>query len=495
MSEMLLLGAGASVSADVPGAYDMTNRMLALFQRDPRFRVHSRVLSFVIGGLLFQMGKRGENPLTGGVNIEDLFNAVQLLSQRHKLEAAPFVGSWDDMVEELDRLQPASGDLDRAIYKSVADRFARALSKLPSTSNIDRVFEAAFTKSLEGAVKGRSASLFSHERVGRAVEDYVKSVAEGWKRELGSTFGIGNSAGAAIERSLEARTGRGQGQIYEEANEFMIAALKDLVWISQDQKLGYLGPILNLVRRQGRLAIASLNYDNAIELLCTSQGVSCQTGIDNWTNLGNFDFKGDGVQLIKLHGSIDWQKVEGRDSANQASAMPQAGIRQVASGEVSKRNFMPAVIFGQRNKLTAEGPFLDLLRAFKNELSKSQKLTVVGYSFRDPHVNVFISQWLNKAAENTLNIINGSGFGSDESEYVRLILDLKRRSPDKVNVIPEYAKEGLITLYGTYAGEFGNKSEVVPSAVEAAVSSSQAAGAEPDASSIDAADAAAENGA
>jgi hypothetical protein len=38
----------------------------------------------------------------------------------------------------------------------------------------------------------------------------------------------------------------------------------------------------------------------------------------------------------------------------------------------------PMVIYGQRNKLTTEGNFLDLLRQFDEELSKSDLLTVVG---------------------------------------------------------------------------------------------------------------------
>lgn len=494
MSEMLLLGAGASVSADVPGAYDMTKRMLELFQRNPSFKVHSRVLSFVIGGLQFQIGKRGGNPLTHGVNIEDLFNAVQLLSQRHELEAAPFVGSWDDMVEELDRLQPSTSDLDQAIYRSVAGRISRALSKLPSRSNIDNAYERGLKKICESAVKGRSPSLFSSDRVGHAVEEYVKSVAEGWRKELSSTFGIGNSAGTAIERSLEARIGRGEGHIYEEVNELMVAVLKDLVWISQDRKLEYLGPILNLAERQGRLVIATLNYDNAIESLCASQGDTCRTGIDEWTKSGNFECEGDGVHLLKLHGSIDWQKTGDGKTANLADAMPQAGIRQVSLEEVSKPSFMPAVIFGQRNKLTAEGPFLDLLRAFRSGLSKSRTLTVIGYSFRDAHVNVFISQWLNKAPENKLRIINGPNFGTDASEYVSLILNLRQRFPNKVEIISEYAKEGLLQVYGTYAGEFGTNSTTPLSAVEAAVSSTQAVVAQSASPDLDVAGAANESG-
>jgi hypothetical protein len=56
----------------------------------------------------------------------------------------------------------------------------------------------------------------------------------------------------------------------------------------------------------------------------------------------------------------------------------------------------PMAIFGQRNKLTTEGPFLDLLRHFDEQLQQTDLLTVIGYSFRDEHINFYISKYLNQ---------------------------------------------------------------------------------------------------
>ena len=61
--------------------------------------------------------------------------------------------------------------------------------------------------------------------------------------------------------------------------------------------------------------------------------------------------------------------------------MPHSRLRRVTAATVAEESFRPAVSFGQRNKLTAEGPFLDLLRAFQVELAKADRLTVIGYSF------------------------------------------------------------------------------------------------------------------
>jgi hypothetical protein len=77
---MLLFGAGASIEAKVPGAYKMTEAIAERFRQNPSLRKHAHVISFVIGGLLFEAGKNNLNPLSAGVNVEDLFNAVQLLA-------------------------------------------------------------------------------------------------------------------------------------------------------------------------------------------------------------------------------------------------------------------------------------------------------------------------------------------------------------------------------------------------------------------------------
>ena len=59
MKTMFLLGAGASKKAGVPDGYDMSKKLLFLFSNDPRFQKYHRVLSFIIGGLIYQKAKSG----------------------------------------------------------------------------------------------------------------------------------------------------------------------------------------------------------------------------------------------------------------------------------------------------------------------------------------------------------------------------------------------------------------------------------------------------
>lgn len=412
MREMILLGAGASVEAGVPDTYGMTSKIMELFRKDYLMQRYVAVISFVIGGLLFQHGIKGRDPLQEGVNVEELFNAVQLLAERNTLEAAPFVESWHPMVQELDRARlhtSGSGRLYWLIYDRLVKAMESALGSLPSGNN--RTSPSEFMR--------------------------------GWVSRVRY---LGSSGGFDFDRELEkvieqAKDRPGEGEIFSETAESMIRVLVNIVWIDQAESIAYMMPLVSLLGAQRRLTIATLNYDNSIELLAQSASVPCTTGIDEWSRTGSFAPTGDGIFLIKLHGSIDWAL--DRDKHLEDRPMPHSIIRQVDAEEIKKPRFRPGVIFGQRNKLTAEGPFLDLLRAFQQELSRSDILTVVGYSFRDDHVNEYISQWLNQSRERKMRIINPH-FDRSPSPYAG---QLSRFGGTQVEIIREPAGAGLAKLY------------------------------------------------
>src|SRR5438309_1296711 len=104
MTEMVLLGAGASADAGVPTAKQLSLKVSEQLEQQG----DTRVLHFIIGGLLLQQGVRGENPLLG-VDVEALLSAAELLAGRQELEASPFVAAWHPMVEWLDRPEKYRG--------------------------------------------------------------------------------------------------------------------------------------------------------------------------------------------------------------------------------------------------------------------------------------------------------------------------------------------------------------------------------------------------
>ena len=171
---MILLGAGASVEAKVPGALAMTRSIAEHFRRDPYSQRHSRVLTFVIGGLLFQRGIHGSDPFDG-TDVEELFNAVQLLAGRHTLEAAPFIGSWHAMVDEFDKRNPYPARLDRfqrSIYEGLARELVASLPQSPPHSEaraIDDKLERVTKAHVEALLSKRKAHIPSYETVSKAV--------------------------------------------------------------------------------------------------------------------------------------------------------------------------------------------------------------------------------------------------------------------------------------------------------------------------------------
>jgi len=218
--------------------------------------------------------------------------------------------------------------------------------------------------------------------------------------------------------------------------------LVDFVFVEDSLKVEHLRPLNSITSQQSKLTIATLNYDNCVELFCESANINCDTGIDEWSKNGTFEGGNDGVLLLKLHGSIDWQQTN--NNSNKERPLPHRVITRADADQIKQKTYRPAVIFGSRNKLTAEGPFLDLLRAFQRELQKSDRLTIVGYAFGDGHINVYLSQWLNGDPLRRLRIINGPNFGKKTDGYVR---DLLFFANERVEIVPKYAGEGLRDIF------------------------------------------------
>src|SRR5215216_7428160 len=89
MKDVVLLGAGASADAEVPTAFELTERILCELTEDSR-----RALNSVCERLT-------EN--WGGLDVERVFSAVELLAERERLEITPFVDRWSRDALRWDR--------------------------------------------------------------------------------------------------------------------------------------------------------------------------------------------------------------------------------------------------------------------------------------------------------------------------------------------------------------------------------------------------------
>jgi hypothetical protein len=201
--------------------------------------------------------------------------------------------------------------------------------------------------------------------------------------------------------------------VFGAAREESMRVLGRILWTS-DAPITYLGPIANILKRQPRLVIGSLNYDNIVERFCRAFNIPYSTGIPERS--GSFNPKtgyvlesiAEGISLLKLNGSLNW---------SMHTPPPRKGPGLVehpfvlTRGEkapdfADMRLTVPAILFGGQNRLTAEGPFLDLLFRFRAELLAADRLTIVGYSFRDDHISAHLVSFANRSNRNRIVVID-----------------------------------------------------------------------------------------
>jgi hypothetical protein len=126
--------------------------------------------------------------------------------------------------------------------------------------------------------------------------------------------------------------------------------------------------------------VASLNYDNVLELAAGPVAVTSPAG----RRVLVPDDSDRYLRLLKLHGSLSWQRI---------------GDDVISGGRpLEREHYEPAVIFGALNKLRHYGPYLDLLRALSDSLASVHYVIVLGYGFRDPHINEALRVWASRPA-------------------------------------------------------------------------------------------------
>lgn len=195
-----------------------------------------------------------------------------------------------------------------------------------------------------------------------------------------------------------------QNNLFESLNLKLKLLLKD-EWFKIDKEtLGYLEPILNLLRSTAdnptSLDIYSLNNDVVIEEYFSDfnqqpfrgfhQGE--WRGLDREQNEAQFGR----INLYKLHGSVDWIRLDdfsiwelGKVLTNHFEGNDE-DFNEVI--EASKNNpfiHYPYVIFGQGTKTFSIDPFFSLINHFNASLKGTEKeyIFVIGYSFFDPYIN------------------------------------------------------------------------------------------------------------
>jgi len=164
--------------------------------------------------------------------------------------------------------------------------------------------------------------------------------------------------------------------IIEDLKDF----IKNKAIVDNQDRIRYLEPLLGFVEEYRPLSIFSVNYDTCIEQFCSVHKLDYQDGFDvNW-NPRVFERENTDIMLYKLHGSIIWYRSDRAGYMKLPIMTDEASIRLITGERAESLMLYPM------QKLGYEEPLLDLLTRFRNALHGCKVLVVVGYSFRDAHL-------------------------------------------------------------------------------------------------------------
>jgi SIR2-like domain len=156
-----------------------------------------------------------------------------------------------------------------------------------------------------------------------------------------------------------------------------------------------------------------------------------------------FGFDVSGFHILKLHGSLNWTMQSSLETPVRKGLVPQSFVlqREIPPDYSNMVDAVPALLFGGA-KLTARGPFLTLSSMLRATIRQARRLTVVGYSFRDDHVNETIVEFLNQQSWSRLTIIDP--FPKRVPTFVQGLL---KACPERVTLVRKCAGEGLREVF------------------------------------------------
>ena len=107
-------------------------------------------------------------------------------------------------------------------------------------------------------------------------------------------------------------------------------------------------------------------------------------------NLYNYKAEVPSINLVKIHGSLNWKKSE--DEENIIQKLPSFGSEDDSSSDEKKKKFNDRfyLVIPQKGKFKEtllNRTYYDLLRMYSNELDKENTLLIAfGFSFEDEHI-------------------------------------------------------------------------------------------------------------
>lgn len=296
------------------------------------------------------------------------------------------------MVNELDIARQWVNDAEgRVLFLLGAGASKPAL---PVSSELTDIVLASIDRAIENfAAESLVPQLWRDirpviESMGSNIEDVYQAVETLTYQESDPTrywvtqfAEFGSYSGTRVELARDA------DQILHMIQRHTLTALDDAQHLAP---LDHFEPLL----RASKIGIVTLNYDQLLERAGAQFGLPVSTGAKQWDGSTRWTFEEGQEALLKLHGSMTWRssKSLNHESGNLVPAMgffEVAGLNEAAPNKL----VTPTVIFGSGSKNTPFSAFPALTRQLHDWLDETELLVVVGYSFRDQHVDAAIYRW------------------------------------------------------------------------------------------------------
>lgn len=309
-----------------------------------------------------------------------------------------------DAVDSRGRWQGTSQALHVVIGAMVQHDTGKGLSAFDGV-DVERVFAAvraltdrdsidlsAFVQTWNNNVDalGRSSQLPS-----RWAKDMQEASQGGFHEE--------HTLKRAFEEGVTALVGGDTGDRFRVLQRQMLDALGKILRVDPE-RVDYLAPMF---ASQDIANIATLNYDQSVEKAAMRASRDCDTGLEAWRGGYSWEWRLEAnVRLLKLHGSMDFAISKAQSEGMRVQGDLLTYLGEPSDGGGTLVGGVPAVVFGQGSKLRSDGPFLAMLVEFDRVLQDTEWLTIVGYSFRDEHINAALARWMNGPSASRLSVID-----------------------------------------------------------------------------------------
>src|SRR5882724_10904689 len=98
---IFLLGAGASVEADIPASGEMVDKIEQLLRDDDEWKPHGRLYNHIKSAIYYSAGLKGLFQTDVPYNIETLVNTLYELERNEEHPLYAFIASWNSRLVSL----------------------------------------------------------------------------------------------------------------------------------------------------------------------------------------------------------------------------------------------------------------------------------------------------------------------------------------------------------------------------------------------------------